>query len=344
MIRIAHLLDDFAMGGVTRALSLFDDPRMAHMARSSVVSMPEKGCYAPTLDADLIVIHAPPSWGRLPYLTALRWSNPQARIVQIQHSYTRAFERLHVSSSARFRLMLCAASKLVDEVIAVSKAQSKWLAETGVPDSRISVIHPWSGRFGLSFVPNHIACDGPLRLLAYGRFSPEKNYDALIKAVGTFSPDEVRLTLFGDGPEKEALSSLARGIAHVTIHPTSATPSRWLKECDAVVLPSHSEAFGLVATEARMAGRAVLVADVDGLPEQARAGGGMVAALTTPTQIAHAIRSLMERDLTAMGQAARAGVAHQHDEILSGWHGLIRRASVPFGEKADERSAALVNA
>ena len=28
MIRVVHLLDDFAMGGVTRALSLFEDERI----------------------------------------------------------------------------------------------------------------------------------------------------------------------------------------------------------------------------------------------------------------------------------------------------------------------------
>ena len=94
MIRVVHLLDDFAMGGVTRALSLFEDERILGQAASRVVRMGRGISPAPHLDCDLIVIHVPPCWSRLPYLAALRLRNPHARIVQVEHSYTRAFEEL----------------------------------------------------------------------------------------------------------------------------------------------------------------------------------------------------------------------------------------------------------
>ena len=328
MIRIVHLLDDFAMGGVTRALSLFEDPRMTRVSRSATVAMKRKMRGAPVFDADLIVIHVPPCWSRLPYLAALRQRNPQARIVQVEHSYTRSFEQQHVSSPRRFRLLLRMAAGFVDEVISVSHAQARWLIETGISARKVTTIYPWSGRFELSGVPDRIDHHRPLRLLAYGRFSPEKNYAALIEAVGHFRPDEVELTLFGAGPDGEALKSIARAIPHVGIMPARPDPARWLARCDAVILPSKREAFGLVATEARMAGRAILVAGVDGLPEQAEAGGGMVAELGTAEEIANAVSELISRDLTKMGHAARAGVATQHDEVIRGWKKVIERATV----------------
>ena len=344
MIRIVHLLDDFAMGGVTRALSLFEDPRMTRVSRSSTITMERKMRDAPVLDADLVVIHVPPRWSRLPYLAALRQRNPQARIVQVEHSYTRSFEQQMVSSPRRFRLMLRLAAGLVDEVISVSDAQARWLVEAGVPAKKVTTIYPWSGRFELSRVPDRLDHHGPLRLLAYGRFSPEKNYDALIEAVGYFRPDEVELTLFGSGPDEEALKASARAIPHVSVMPACPDPAPWLTRCDAVILPSRRESFGLVATEARMAGRAVLVADVDGLPEQAEIGGGLVAQLGTAEEIANAISDLISRDLTDMGKAARTGVSTQHDEIIRGWKAVIERAAVAVNDHCSDEYHELASA
>ena len=209
MIRITHLLDDFGMGGVTRALSLFDDPRMTREAESRTVRMGRGPAGAVRLDSDLIVIHVPPSWGRLPYLAALRLKNPHARIVQVEHSYTRAFEAEKVSSSGRFRTLLQTAARPVDEVVAVSGAQRRWLAEAGVSSRKLHTIHPWSGRDDLYQVPDLEPRGGPLRLLAYGRLAPEKNFAALIEAMRSFRADEVTLTLFGSGPEEERLAELA---------------------------------------------------------------------------------------------------------------------------------------
>ncbi|MXP14180.1 glycosyltransferase [Altererythrobacter confluentis] len=332
MIRIVHLLDDFAMGGVSRALSLFEEPTMTRLSRSTTLAMQRNMSDAPLLDADLIVIHVPPCWSRLPYLAALRKRNLQARIVQVEHSYTRSFEQLRVTSPKRFRLLLRLAAGLVDELISVSQAQAQWLVEAGIPARKVTTILPWSGRFELSRVPDRIEHRGPLRLLAYGRFSQEKNFGALIEAVGYLRHDEVELTLFGGGPDEEALTVLANAIPQVNIMPACGDPAPWLAQCDVVVMPSKHESFGLVATEARMAGRAILVANVDGLPEQAWAGGGLVAPLGTAEEIANAVSDLIKRDLTALGRAARAGVSTQHDEIIRGWKEVIERAAAPAKE------------
>ncbi|QSB44312.1 glycosyltransferase family 4 protein [Tsuneonella flava] len=344
MIRIVHLLDDFAMGGVTRALSLFEDPRMMLLSRSTTLPMRRKMRDAPVLEADLIVIHVPPCWSRLPYLAALRKRNPRARILQVEHSYTRSFEQLRVASLKRFRLLLRLAAGLVDEIVSVSHAQSRWLVESGIPVKKITTIHPWSGRLDLACVPDRIVHQGPLRLLAYGRFSPEKNFAALIEAVGYFRPDEVELTVFGSGPDEEALKFLACAFSHVSVMPACPDPAPWLASCDAVILPSKYESFGLVATEARMAGRAILVADVDGLPEQARAGGGLVAKLGTVEEIANAISDLSNRDLTVMGRAARAGVSSQHDDIINSWLAVIERAAAQARVRCSDQFYELADA
>ncbi len=325
MIRVAHLLDDFGMGGVTRALTLFDDPRLSAIANSRIVPVAPEAKFAPSLEADLIVDHMALSWKRLAFLASLRLRNPRARIVHVEHSYTRAFEEDNVASPRRFRKMLRLASLLVDQFICVSNAQREWLTEeVGISAAKLQTIYPWSGRFELGDVPaQKPRGDRPLRLLAYGRFSAIKNFDALVRAMRPFAVQDVELTLFGDGPDRALLSQLAAPLTHVKIEGATNDISAHLEDCDAVIIPSRNEAFGLVATEARLAGRAIIVADVDGLPEQV-GSAGMTTPLKHPGDISAAIRWALRAPLEVMGEAGRGEVASQHDEIIERWISVFR--------------------
>ncbi len=344
MIRMVHLLDDFGMGGVTRALSLFDDPRIEKMAHSRIVRMGRRPGEAVRFDADIIVIHVPPCWSRLPYLVSLRLRNPGARIVQVEHSYTRSFEKDRVASIVRFRALLMAAARLVDEIVAVSEAQKDWLIEVGISRDKLTTINPWCGREELFSVPDLQPRRGPLQLLAYGRLAQEKNFAALVQAMGCFRADEVKLTLFGAGPEEDRLIALAQDLDNVRMLPPTNDLVPRLAACDAVIVPSRYEAFGLVATEARMAGRPLLVADIDGLTAQAKGGAGFAASTHDVADIACGIVRLMHADLPAMGRAARTGVGRQHDDIIAGWQAVIRRAAKSNTDEADTRSSFTVSA
>ena len=329
MIRVVHLLDDFAMGGVTRALTLFENPAIAQIARSEIIPSDPRARIAPVLNADLVVDHMPFSWSRLAFLASLRVRNPAARIVHVEHSYTRGFERHMVSAKGRFRRMIRMSAKLVDEVVCVSNAQRDWFINTvGLAHSKAITIHPWTERPELDAIEPPAPSTGrPLHLLAYGRYAPVKNFESLVQAMRLFEPFQVRLTLFGGGPDHARLSGLASEMPHVEVHGPSSNPASYLRDCDAVIMPSKYEAFGLVATEARMAGRAIIVADVDGLPEQAR-HGGIVMPMDDTQQIAAAIRLALQRDLAKLGKEARAGVSGQNDAIITAWKGIILRVAL----------------
>lgn len=324
MIRVAHLLDDFGMGGVTRALTLFEAPAIKRIAQSQVINVSPLARIAPKLDADLVVDHMALSWARLAFLLSLRIRNPQARIVHVEHSYTRSFEASMVESTKRFRAMLRLAAGMVDEIVCVSEAQRQWLlADVGLSADNLRVIYPWTDRNGLLAIePIKAMGKRPVCLLAYGRYSAAKNFDQLIVAMRSFNSRDVQLTIFGAGPESAAMIELAKDLPHVKVCGPSADPSAFLADCDAVIVPSRYEAFGLVATEARMAARAVIVADVDGLPEQASIGG-IVAPMGGAYDIARAIRRTLSQDLAHLGRLARRGVAGQGDAIISSWSELI---------------------
>ena len=327
MLDVTHLLDDFSMGGVTRALTMFENPKLKGIARSKVLPMRANLLLAPEMAADVIVDHTPFSVRRMPFLASLRLRNPKAMIVHVEHSYTRAFEEAQVRSKARFRAMLRLGSLFCDRFICVSHAQERWLADTvGIAKDKLETIYPWSGRFELLSLPLSKERAGrPLKLLAYGRYAEVKNFENLIAAMCLCGPSAASLTIFGDGPNAHHLKNMAAEVPNVEVLGPTDNPGPYLADCDAVIIPSRYEAFGLVATEARLAGRAILVSDVDGLPEQV-GNAGFVARMSTSQDIVAAIRRARRAPLAAMGRAGRDDVSGQHREILRGWLDLLAQA------------------
>lgn len=187
MMRVAHLLDDFAMGGVTKGLSVFAEPELAALAEHRVVPVTGRPLVASRLDADVIMTHMPPSWDRLAFMRTLKLRNPHARWVHVEHSYTAAWEARNVASRRRFRTMLGLVLGGADDIVCVSHVQREWLdGATGLPARKV---RPWSGRSELPDLPPPRPRAGrPLRLAAFGRFAEAKNFIALDQAVATLQP------------------------------------------------------------------------------------------------------------------------------------------------------------
>lgn len=331
-LNTVHLLDDMAFGGVTRALTVFEDPRIAGRMASRILQVDPRAFLANRLNAQMIVIHFTPRWRALPFLASLRARNPAARIVHIEHSYTRAWAAHHVRRPARFAAMLRSWYRLCDEVIAVSRGQADWLRGFLAADRAPRVIHPWSGEQDLGRVPLPIRRDGgPLRLAAFGRFAEQKGFDTLVKAVRMLPRKDFTLDLGGFGPDEALLRVLAREVPHTGDDPQVRFVGRvdnvaaFLAEADIVVVPSRWEAFGQVVAEAMLAGRPVLVADVDGMPEQVR-GHGWIADCSTAESLARAIRQLDRLSFPAVGKTNRAAMAGAEAARIDGWVELIRSA------------------
>ncbi|SEQ24546.1 D-inositol-3-phosphate glycosyltransferase [Streptomyces radiopugnans] len=81
----------------------------------------------------------------------------------------------------------------------------------------------------------------------------------------------------------------------------------WYRAASVLVMPSHSESFGLVAVEAQACGTPVVAASVGGLPVAVRDGvSGLLVDGHEPAGYARALRRLIDdRELAArMGEAA----------------------------------------
>ncbi len=166
------------------------------------------------------------------------------------------------------------------------------------------------------------------RLLTYaGRFSGEKNLGALREAFAQLGP-RYHLLLIGGGRS-------ARPAPNVTMVPyrrDSLELAQWLASADALVHAGMSETFGLVILEAMACGRPVIGMRAGAVPELVDDSVGMLAAEASPSVLARAIHELYDRDIEALGCAARERVlkrftwsqALQHQ--MSTYAGLVGSA------------------
>lgn len=108
--------------------------------------------------------------------------------------------------------------------------------------------------------------NAPLGVLAAGRMVPEKGFADLLTAASRLSVP-VRVTLVGDGPERDRLAELGRALRLTVGLPGRLPPAALRKAyatADVVAQPSYREGFGLVAAEALAAGVPVVATDSGG--------------------------------------------------------------------------------
>jgi alpha-1,6-mannosyltransferase len=142
------------------------------------------------------------------------------------------------------------------------------------------------------------------RLLAYaGRFSGEKNMDVLLQAFARLGKPYYLLLIGGDRH--------ARPTSNVMMLPyrrDSIELAQWLASVDALVHAGTKETFGLVVLEAMACGRPVVAARAGAIPEIVDESVGLLAEPSHGASMAEAIAALYERNIEAIGAAARARV------------------------------------
>jgi glycosyltransferase involved in cell wall biosynthesis len=320
---ILHLADDVALGGVARMIDALVQG-LGDIADHACDAGPEGALSRINLGGvDMVVVHSAMTWTKLPALLALRLRLGTRPMVLIEHSYTEALERELVEAQPRFRRLLRIAYGLADRVVSVSKAQAKWMIEAELlPRQKLSTIPPLSMCGELATLAQ-MPASSLFHLGASGRFHAAKGFDYLLDAMAMLQQEPVHLTLAGYGPFETALKEKAAELSNVTIAPAYSSVADFLGRVDAVVVPSTWEAYGLLAMEARLAARPVIVSDVDGLTEQVHESYGLVVPPKNSTALAGAIRDMAGRDLRAMGEHARQSAIGHAASTLGAWTKLI---------------------
>lgn len=150
--------------------------------------------------------------------------------------------------------------------------------------------------------------DGPLVLYA-GRLEPQKNVDVVLRAFARIAPERaLRLTICGQGAERERLEALARELGiedRVTFAGFVQNIWSYERAADVALLVSDFEGHPNVVSECFAAGTPMILSDIP--PHRALANGD--ALLVPPRDVdatAAAIRNVLDDRTAAIERANRA--------------------------------------
>jgi alpha-1,6-mannosyltransferase len=198
-----------------------------------------------------------------------------------------------------------------DVVFAPSRLMCEFLRELGIAHAVHQPLGVDAGIFNPARRSNALrgwlGLPATARVLVYaGRFAEEKNLPVLLQAFARLGAP-YHLLLIGGGRR-------ARPAPNVTMIPyrrNSFELARWIASADALVHAGTKETFGLVILEAMACGRPVVAARAGAFPELIDASVGVLAEPDSGAGMAAAVAALYERDVEAVGAAARERVLRQ---------------------------------
>lgn len=146
-------------------------------------------------------------------------------------------------------------------------------------------------------VPEQVSGKEDEYLLFVGRLVRTKGLNYLIQAM---RHTDARLVICGEGPEKGRLQTMATSCGvqdrvEFRGYVSEEERDRRLDECQAYVMPSLYESFGIAAAEAMSHGKPVICSAVGGLPEVVRDAGVQVPP-RDPQALSEAINALLRDD------------------------------------------------
>jgi alpha-1,6-mannosyltransferase len=199
-----------------------------------------------------------------------------------------------------------------EQVLAPSRYMCEYLHSIGVTRATcqplgvdVDTFHPSRGTRDLTAEFN---LPPDTRMLVFaGRFSKEKNIPVLIEALRRLGNPYHLLLIGGDQSGRDG------NVTRIPYCRDNHTLASYIASADAFVHAGMHETFGLVVLEAMACGRPVVAMRAGALPELVEPAAGNLAEPhedpdAAAASLADAVTSVFERDLDALGAAARRHV------------------------------------
>ncbi|CAM3236477.1 D-inositol-3-phosphate glycosyltransferase [Streptomyces albus] len=297
--------------------------------------------------------------GHVGWLAAQRWGVP---LVHAMHTMAKVKNAaLAAGDTPEPAARVIGETQIVraaDRLIANTVEEAGELAHHyDAPAERTAVVHPGVNldRFrpadGRAAARDRLGLpqDAVIPLFA-GRIQPLKAPDVLLRAAAHLVDEDPslrgRLVVpvvggpSGSGLAKpEGLQKLAArlGIADLVLFRPPVGQEQladWYRAASVLVMPSHSESFGLVAAEAQACGTPVVAASVGGLPIVVRDGTtGYLVAGHDPADYARALRRFVDDP----GLAGRLGAAAARHAQGFGWGAAAEATADVYAAAVQER-------
>jgi len=181
-------------------------------------------------------------------------------------------------------------------------------------------------------------------LIGIGRFSAEKRWDMVLRAVSEAARQHaVGLLLIGDGSKRTRLELLAERTGGAVVLPAIRDRdelARLLASADALVHGCEAETFCLVAAEARASGVPLIVPDRGAALDQLVAGAGATYSSASEPSLTRAITRFIERgpelQRAAAARSSRSRTMDEHfAELFARYEGLAPQHVVQPAARMD---------
>ncbi len=202
------------------------------------------------------------------FATILKKRHKEIKEVLYVHS-----DANHLFQDKKQKLSFNFAYKYANGCIAISNYIKETVAQTHGDVKKVKVIY--NGVDVSRFSPKNKAAQNCLRIIFVGRLIDGKGVDILLKAAAETDID-YRLTIVGDGPERENLEKLAEKLQigdKVEFAGVQWNVSEWLKDADVFVHSARcNEGFGITLVESMASGVPCIAVKKGAIPEIIDAG------------------------------------------------------------------------
>lgn len=179
---------------------------------------------------------------------------------------------------------------------AVSRSLADRLCKLGLVDKVTVLPNFLPDQFG-SIVDQRRAAGRGFSFLAVGGPSHAKGTDVLLRALASVSSD-ISLRVVGDGPDMNFFQRLAVDLGvSARVRWLGAVPRDQILEhyqaCDAFVLPSQGETFGIAFIEALAFGKPLIATRCGGPEEIVNAGNGLLVPMNSVDDLVVAMKDMV---------------------------------------------------
>lgn len=252
------------------------------------------------------IIYCHSTWAGVIGRLAAVCSGTKAKVVYNAHGW--AFT-MDVSGWKKkiYVLIECFLSIKTDCIVNVSQFEYQAALDVGIPRKKMIVVYSGTAEpEERKHEEDHFFADNVLNLLFVGRFDPQKGLDYLMKQFLKYSNPNIHLYVVGGSVLSEDHYD---DICDERIQFLGWIPheemAAFYEDCDAVIMPSRWEAFGLVAIEAMKYKKPVIVSNRGALPELIQDGyNGYVFDMEDDASLPVIFDKLDKAELRAMGKNA----------------------------------------
>jgi len=224
-----------------------------------------------------------------------------------------------------------------DHLVGNTRGIVDYVRQQGWPPARAHYLPNFAPNFASNFAPGLADArptgpelpSGAKLVLALGRLHPSKGFDVLIRAVAKLPG--VHVLIAGEGPERDALTALARGegvAGRVHLLGWVQNPSGLLAACDALACPSRLEPLGNVVLDAWSASRPVVAAAAAGPVELITPSeDGLLVPCDDPAALAQSLALVLDHAPLAARLAASGRARYDADfatePVLARWRAFL---------------------